>query len=653
MTALHRALALLLLALAGCSATSPANDGGGRPAGLFAEPGELAFTCVTPGCDTTITTRVTVSGDRRVAIKRVVLSTDAGADWTITPSEKAPFIVGAGAGFDIDVRYLPQGAPSPGSVNLLVTFTDASADDSDPNRLPPGELAIPLVRRLVGQPMLALSPAKVSFGVVRTGQTKTETVTASNVGYGNIALEVTGIDAGVATVSVSLPTPATMTPDASISLPLTWKPGNDEYLKTQLQVVTSTSGATTQYVTLEGTSLAWSRIALEPDDLIDFGEISPGQVRSVPVQVVNQGGVDLLISKVTMEDAGTNLDVTFGTDGGTTLTVPPLGRVPLSLDFHGRVPGELDTKVTFTTNDPQNPQKTLSVRGTVIQPELTLTPTSIDGGTVPMGWVVTNSVELRNTGYGTLTVKNITFVAGSSTLYSVSNKPALPLKLKRDQRAAVDVQFRAETQGPWQASLSVETDDPVQPFREVQFSANVGSCNDGCPIANGTPSCSAGVCAVGMCNAGWYDTDQQASTGCECHEPVSDPGEFCADAVDLGSFSDHGSSSNYTGIIPTAADVDLVRFFADDTFMVFSDSYDVKVRLESGDPGISFCVYRTDTANHQSDCFFSNEVCPTNRSFEKNSSGASDDSADYVIKVFRTASSTATCTPYTLFVSNG
>jgi hypothetical protein len=75
--------------------------------------------------------------------------------------------------------------------------------------------------------------------------------------------------------------------------------------------------------------------------------------------------------------------------------------------------------------------------------------------------------------------------------------------------------------------------------------------------------------------------------------------------------------------------------------------------LSSSDPGIGFCIYRNQAGSHQTDCFYNNEVCPGSRSYDRDGSGGSEDGADFIIKVTRTASTAPTCTPYTLFISNG
>ncbi len=128
-----RSTCLLLssaLVLVACAPGAPPEVEDVRPKGLVATPEQLAFTCVTPGCDSSQKLMVEVVGDRRVAVKRVLLEGASVEDFSFTSSEAAPFVVGANSSFEIDVRYVPIGAPSAGAVNLLVTYTDASPDES-------------------------------------------------------------------------------------------------------------------------------------------------------------------------------------------------------------------------------------------------------------------------------------------------------------------------------------------------------------------------------------------------------------------------------------------------------------------------------------------------------------------------------------------
>ena len=649
---LRKTIWLSVLALACGGNKPPTMEGPMRPAGLYAEPPRLAYTCVTPGCNEKVTTRITVSGDRRVAIKRILLTGSAASDFSFETTEKPPFIVGAAVSFNIDVKYTPKGAPLSGVAELRLTFTDASAEES-PTRLDPGELVVPLVRRLVGQPVLTLNPTVLQFGVVEKGMTKTTPLKVTNTGFGNVVLEISGFDAGSAPVVAVLPAMHSLGADAGMDVPVTWSPTTEGFMRTFMEVQVDSPGVPNGFIKVEGTSLTQPLLAVEPDALIDFGEVVKGSQRTVDVQLMNQGGLGLRIDSVTSNDTTNNL--TSGFDAGLPLSIAPLARFPMSLKLKGNNPGNVNATVNFLTNEPGSGSRTITVKGTITEPKLTPSVTALNFGTVAQGWVVSKTVELRNTGYGTLTIKNLSFVAGSSTVFTIVGKPALPLQLKRDQRIAFDVELAASSNLPMFAgSISVESDDPVTPFAEIPMTAAVGSCAAACIIANGVPDCMGNSCSLKSCNVGFFDTDKAIANGCECKEVGQDPGAFCADSLYLGSLKDTDhAKTTHTGIIPTAADVDLLRFYAEDATQIFTDDYKVKVRLSTTDPGIQMCVYRNNVGSHSPDCFFTNEACPTNGYYEKDGSFGTSDQADYIVKVFRTASSVPACTPYTVFMSNG
>ncbi len=318
----------------------------------------------------------------------------------------------------------------------------------------------------------------------------------------------------------------------------------------------------------------------------------------------------------------------------------------------------------------------LPLRGTITLPSLvTNAPDGgFDWGTVPLGWVVPKQLELRNNGYGAITVSSIGLAGGNGTspLLSFSGLPALPLTLERGETAQFDINLRAQTM--WNGalpSIAIRAENPTPHNLIVPLRAAVRSCLDSCSIVNGTAACNATTqtCSIGACfnspaQGTWYDNDGEPSTGCECREidPNGDPnGDGCAEGVDMGNFRDgDGRSATYTGIIhatyPSGTridDVDYISFYAEDASQVFGEDYDVRIDLTSADPGIFMCVSRRDSASYLpvSECGGS-ESCGL-RTFRRDGSYGSEDGARYTIKVYRTASSTPSCTPYTVSMRNG
>jgi hypothetical protein len=645
---------LLLAALlgAGCGTRKPEPPGPVIPPfrGLLASPPQLTYTCVVPGCDTTLTVKVASTVSRPIAIKRIVLSPDNPA-FTVSSSTPAPFVLGAASDFSIDVRFTPTAAPVAARLSLLVTYTDASAEEG-PDRIEPGELSIPLVRRLVGEPVMAASPPRLSFGVVAVGARKALPVTVRNEGFGNIALAVDRADAGSSELAVDLAPGVALVPDAGVEVPIAFTPSAELYVKHTVELGSSTPGVDPVFIEVEGTSYASPRLLVEPEErTVDFGEVPRGQRRTVTLKLANVGGQALDLTSVTVRDASGRVSAALPS-GASTATLAPLQRLALELRLDGAAAGPIDGALVLRSNDPARGMVEVPITGLVTEPRLQLTPQRLAWGVVPMGWAVAKPVEVRNVGYGRLTIKGITFIGGSSGLFTFKNLPSLPATLPRDGRLAFEVEFRAETAAAFTGAVSIETDDPMEPFQEVALTATGGSCQMGCPILNGTPSCASGTCSIGACNAGWYDTDSASATGCECQEIGQDPGDLCSVGLSKGTLSDSGASTSHTGIIHSASDVDFIRFFAYDASQFLSDKFDVRVNLSSSDPNITMCVYRYDTGDSVNECYLNNETCNT-RSFRRDGSLGRDDSAMFYVKVFRQPNTPATCTSYTVYLQNG
>jgi hypothetical protein len=68
-------------------------------------------------------------------------------------------------------------------------------------------------------------------------------------------------------------------------------------------------------------------------------------------------------------------------------------------------------------------------------------------------------------------VSALTLIPGSSRLFTLRSAPPLPAHLERDQKLALEVQFSAESLGPFEGTLSIESNDPNHRFLEVPISA--------------------------------------------------------------------------------------------------------------------------------------------------------------------------------------
>lgn len=626
------------------------------PPGIAARPRWLTFSCVTPGCEQKLTAVIHVEGTRDIAIKRVVLSDHDRTDFTVEPSRKPPFILKALETFEVAAQYKPTGDPRLGDVDVLVTFTDASVSETD-DRIPPGEITIPLVRRLVGEAALSVSAEELNFGPVFVTARKSLPLEIENKGFGNVGLVIESAVSDVPEMKVEALPPNALLPNEKFQLMVSYVPIDERFTEGELTIKSAEAAAPPAKVKLIGTSIGHADVAVVPEDGIDLGQVAVGMTTRAPVSITNRGAEALRIRRleVTGAPAGATLNLVLPRGTPTSsITLMPLAKLEGQLELTGRMSGEVMARLRIDSSDPIDPVLNVPISGLITEPNISVAPGMIGFGNVPRGWSLVKPIEVTNTGYGDLVLSGVTMILGSSELFTLRTVPRLPATLRHGQRIGLEVEFRSEAEASFTGTLSIDTNDPDSPFVEVPLSAAGASCDRGCPIANGTPSCTMGVCAIASCDEGFHDSDGQASNGCECREVGRDAGAFCMDGIYAGSLSDEGNGrATYTGIIPTEDDVDMIRFHAkDEGFDVFDDAFDVRVRLESADPNITFCIYRHRTGDHDQACFLEDERCPGDRQYRRDGDPFTNDGADFIIKVTRRAGGTPSCTPYTLFMSN-
>lgn len=619
------------------------------PPGLEAAPRWMTFTCIRPGCETTLTATVAVVGSRGLAIKRVVLSDRSRSDVSVTASKMPPFVLEPGEVFTVSATYVPNGDPRLGDVDVLVTYTDGSVSESD-DRVEAGELEVPIVRRLIGEPVLSVEQSVLDFGAVLPGASKTMKLRVGNRGFGNVGVVVESASSDVPEISVGAMPANAILPGTTAELDVTFSPLDEAYSAGFLEVWSADPRAAPAVVAIRATSIPHGQLLVTPEAGFDFGEVPVGGTASGRFEITNQGAETMLVDAIELlGPSAPSLEMRLPR-GEFPMPLGSLKSLTATLTLSADVAGPVDARVVVHGIGTTSQTVELPVVGLVTQPNAVVAPELVDFGGVPRGWVSTRSVEIINSGYGELVVTNARLVAGSSQLFTLRTVP-VPLSLRHDQRVAIEVEFRAETEAMFEGIIAIDTNDPETPFLEVPIRASGVSCEAGCPIAHGTPTCIDGTCAIASCDAGYYDTDMSPQSGCECADLGGDPGAFCTEAQDLGTVPDDGARRTYSGVLAAADDEDLIRFFGQDESQFLDDDFDVRVRLETSDPGIEMCVYRHDTGNHESACFFDNEECTT--SYRRNGSWPGDDSADFSIKLRRRPGAAPACSSYTIFVSNG
>jgi len=185
----------------------------------------------------------------------------------------------------------------------------------------------------------------------------------------------------------------------------------------------------------------------------------------------------------------------------------------------------------------------------------------------------------------------------------------------------------------------------------------------GAPNATGRCNGMLG-CVVESCEDGYFDIDTVFDNGCECAREASETNlNDCANAVDLGDFSDTNSGVELLGNLLPEGDVDWYRFRAVDTADAVCDNFHVRTLLlenpggeyvvdvfRGGCGGEQVCDGGTDMQWYTNFSAGGAGECPCGPT---STNHCDDDTAEFVVSVRRKDGAAVTCGEYKLEVSNG
>jgi hypothetical protein len=682
---------LVVGALVGTLAACPSEVavGGGCPPGgckepepeepprLFVDPPfGLGFDCVTIGCGDERTLTIENRGGGKVRLNLVRLSVDTSTDFSIRRADDGalPFDetstvdVTPDAPLQLIVRYTPSDGDAD-SGTVLVDWYDGALDFADAVVT---NVELPLSTRELGGVAATLVEPRLNFGFVDVGADGRREIVVRNSGDGGVlSVGPVSLEDGTAPVFAE-PQPGDwgeyfVNPGAEVRIPVAFRPDQAAAFLGALLVPTSDGGSPALRVDVAGTAVAEPR-ALLSTTAIEFGDVRVGVTRTESVTVVNIGGAPLTFSAAVAVGAGVQVS------SPDPVTVAPLESASFDVVWTPVAGGPFSGVVAVSSDDPTQAQVTVALGGFAEAPLLSASPARVDFGGVVQGWTTgAQTFLLSNTGFGELTVSSLSFEVGSSSQIALADSPALPVKLSPgDPPIAVSVFMTASTLGTQSAVILVGTDSVDGPLGtggvgRLDIAGRVITCEEGCPVRNGQPSCSTGACTIGTCNERFHDANNGYGDGCECGEDLLSGGQrrdiegSCNPGVNIGPLGDNCATVREVrrsgNTLHDERDVDVFFFRATDESRVFGcdgfgDSFGVRIRLEGATPGMRLCAVQQASGtgcggenqrrcvNAGSDLFFGGG----NQVF-----GGSDTS-DFTVWVEWPAGAAPQCGSYTLFV---
>ena len=579
-----------------------------EPLRLFVDPPfGLGYDCVTIGCDNERRLVVENRGGGTIKLALVRLSIVTSQDFVLRSGDgnELPFnadtsvAVTADTPLELFVRYAPtDGVDDEGSVSIDWYDGELAFEDAVLTRV-----ELPLSTRALGDVVASLQGGRLNFGFVPVGGYASRDIVVKNDGNGGV------LSAGPVTLAEGTSTAffeptagawATqfVNPGAESRIAVHFRPDVEGVFTGSLFVQSNDGAHPALEVAVAGTALADPRAelsALSATSTLDFQTIRVGASRTVEFLVHNDGGAPLTV-QATAAGAG------FAVYPPEPQTIAPLEAAAFAAVWSPVVGGAFSGRVVLTTNDPTQTRINIDATGFADAPALSAAPVTVDFGGVVQGWTTgAQAFLISNNGSGDLTINTIAFDVGSSSQIRFAEVPPLPVKLVAgDPPISVSVFLEASTLGTTNAVVLVGSDSIDTGFgsggiARLNVVGRVITCEEGCPVNNGTPSCGTGACEIGACDNRFHDADFGFGNGCECGEDLVPAGGGARRDIDgqcpglsLGTLndSDNPNSTSFTGTLSSENDVDLFSFRANDQSQFLTDDYGALVELVSGPAGL-------------------------------------------------------------------
>jgi uncharacterized repeat protein (TIGR01451 family) len=375
-------------------------------------------------------------GDAPVTVNRLATN---NLQFTIV-SPVSPFTLAPESQQQVTLRFAPTFV-APQTADLTI-----GSDDPD-------EPTITVQLRAEGipdAPVIQVTPESLDFGAVAVGDSKDQILRVQNIG--TVTLTISNI--AITNIQFSFiapPVPVNIVGGASQNLTFRFQPRGEGVQATTISLTSNDPNRPALSVPVRGEGAALrARIEVTPTSL-DFGRVTVGQSADLTVALRNTGTASLTVSSATASNTQ------FAATGpALPITLRDGGEVRMGVRFRPTAAGAQMSDLTITSTAPNQPIVVVPLRGEgLVQPEIDVTPVTLDFGRVGLRATRDLTFAVRNLGSGPLQVTGLT----SNNLQFAAVSPAAPFTVAAGGLQQVTARFTPTTIGVQTASLTVASND--------------------------------------------------------------------------------------------------------------------------------------------------------------------------------------------------
>ena len=303
-------------------------------------------------------------------------------------------------------------------------------------------------------PILNPSQVEIYFGKLMIYETMIDGITITNTGQDTLKISNVQLidDATNSFTFEDFFTAASIAPGStSDSIKISYNPQTAENHDAKLQLLSNDPFSNPFEINLSGQGV---KPTLDfSGQSLAFGEVIVDDSLTNTIWIKNSGDTTLRIDTIKIAD---NNNFTFA-DINFPLTINQQDSSDaLKITYAPKSEVSDSATLTITSNDPDLTNLDTLVTGTGVRPILSAIPSdSLKFGEVVVGDSSWNTIELTNTGSGTLSI-DTTYIVGNEFTLDLSN---YPIALNPDSSVMLGVKFLPESKGEKHSDLIIESNN--------------------------------------------------------------------------------------------------------------------------------------------------------------------------------------------------
>lgn len=309
----------------------------------------------------------------------------------------------------------------------------------------------------------------LQFGNVCSGAPGNLLVQVFNVGTSNLLINSVQRIFGSSDFTV-LPNPATpliISPNAEVDFAVQFNPTTAGSQAAQIRISSNDPSAPAFDIFATGNGATGALDTLIANSG-NFGNVCVGSFKDLALTINNSGACDLSVNGISSSSGEFKV--------ASVMSFPVIihagGNLEVPIRLQPSSAGAKSATITVASNDPDTPNKTVSVSGNVPPGDIRVTG-STDFGDVCAGTLAEKTISVCNVGECNLTVSSVKFDPPCTDFTIVGNP--FPAVVSPDSCLNVVIRFTPTSAGPKSCTLKIFSDDPDTPVVILTITANTVS----------------------------------------------------------------------------------------------------------------------------------------------------------------------------------